>query len=423
MLVADIGPDERDVRKLPHLDVPTDCFHRSVLVEVPNLHQRETSEAPETLRLRRVIVFRPANNQQTAVFPFFLPGKSQCFRHGGETAQHIDSATDKTPQRALLGVIFFVKEEHRPVETADESQVAPCALAFVVQEAFGEVDILVASQFYLVGKVDVLAVHEVAFVQIPCPLQRLAPHEHKSPCQHFDLVLLVGREVGQRVLGVFRRFGEELRQTGKLAKRYPGRRERALALAEEHAVAVQHLQTHRADLGTLVHIVNQRPQTVLADYGVRIEHQHIFAPSSTECLVVCTRKAGVVRIRDELHVRELGLEIRQRAVRRGVIDHEDLQAVHPARGGLDGEQALLQEIFDVVIDDDNGEDNFLSLHNILFIHRRLYDNIICVHWEIYVCATTYLSKRRKIGDEDRHFMSHTQKILVFSPARLFFSQK
>ena len=77
----------------------------------------------------------------------------------------------------------------------------------------------------------------------------------------------------------------------------------------------------------------------------------------------------------EARVKDVG------AVRRGVIDHEDLQAVHPARGNLDGEQALLQEIFDVVIDDDNGEDNFLSLHNILFIHRRLYDNIICVHWK------------------------------------------
>ena len=246
-----------------------------------------------------------------------------------------------------------VKDEHGSVEYLYIFNVALAGtFAFVVQDSFGHVIILVSGQFKTVRKIDILAVHKEIFVQQSGFIQRLLPDQHKSTGQHIYLVAGIGIEIRQTVLGKAWIFGKQPGQSEHFAERNPGCGKAALGFGQKNTVSIYHFNAQGTGLGFLVEEITQGTYTVFTNNGIGVKQQDIFSLSQTDGLVVGFGKAGVVAVFDKGNLGEIGFEVGHRSVGRVIVYHKDF-GFHALQGGTKGIEALFQKIFYIVIYDYN----------------------------------------------------------------------
>jgi hypothetical protein len=147
---------------------------------------------------------------------------------------------------------------------------------------------------------------------------------------------------------------EEPRKPEYLVESHLGRWQGALALGQEIALAIHHLDAQSATIGVRIHKGDDLTEGVGLHQCVRIQQQHQLARGDAHGLIVRPRKAHIVLVGNERHLRKLGLHHGHRSVHRIVVHHKDL-----CRYALAGHhhrlQARLEEVLHIVIDDDDGK--------------------------------------------------------------------
>ena len=217
---------------------------------------------------------------------------------------------------------------------------------------FGEVVVLVTTLYNPVRQVDILAVHKKVLVQQAHFVQSRAAQQHKGASKHIYLIYSIFAQMPHIVLVEPPRFREQARQPENLVERHHWRRETALAFRQIVALAVNHLHAKAARVGVLVHKFERLAEGVFLNQRVGVEQQHIFARRLPDCLIVGNRKARVLLVLNQFHLRKLFGHHCARAVNRVVVDYKNL-CVNTLRGLESRVQALLKKVFHVVVDNND----------------------------------------------------------------------
>ena len=147
---------------------------------------------------------------------------------------------------------------------------------------------------------------------------------------------------------------EELGQTAHLVESRLGSRQATLRLRQKLSLAVDHLHAESARVGVAVHKGETLRKGVVLHHRIRVEKQHILARRDADGLVVGPAEAHILLIGDDLHLGKLLRQHLQRAVNRVVVDDKHLP-LNALQGATHRIQALLEEVLDVIVNDDNRE--------------------------------------------------------------------
>ena len=236
------------------------------------------------------------------------------------------------------------------------------ALALVVDNArLREIVVLIAALRDAIRQVDVLTVHEKSLVQKANFVQSLAPHEHECTRQNFHLVGLVIGKMAHVIPRETLAVREKLAQAEHLIKRRCWRRQTALRLRQELSLAINHLHTKTTRVRVAIHKGDTFAEGVVLDNSIGVQQEHILPCRYADSLVVGLGKTYIVLVGDNLHLRKLLRQHLQRTVNGVVINdkHFTLNALHGAAHRI---EALFEEVFDVVVDDDDRELHALKNH-------------------------------------------------------------
>ena len=102
------------------------------------------------------------------------------------------------------------------------------------------------------------------------------------------------------------------------------------------------------------HEVERSAEAVFLQYRIRVEQEHKFAARCGNALVIGFGEACVFAVGDQFHLGELPLQHGQAVVFAVVIDYNDL-CVQAACSAFHAQQALLEEVAHIVIDDDDAD--------------------------------------------------------------------
>ena len=274
-------------------------------------------------------------------------------RHAGSDhhAQLDDGVEDDVEAREM----FAVEDEHRVIEHVHIAhRVLVRALALVMDHRRGQEPVLVARLDDAVTQVDVLAVHEEILVKAAQLLQHAGAAQHVGARQDVDALRLLVAQVAQVIFGKQGRPWKQLRQAEDLAERYPWRGEGALALGQEHAIAVHHPGADGSALGMGFHPRNALVQALGRDDGIGVEDERVFSPGLHDGLVVGPCEPHIFLILDIAH---LGMPLPREGdavVARQVIDDDDL-AGHALHSLFHRAQGLLQQVLHALVDNDDSQ--------------------------------------------------------------------
>ncbi len=258
--------------------------------------------------------------------------------------------------RAALGKVFVGEDDHRVVKHLDIVQAALFRGFALVMDDLGarEVIIFVAAERDAVAQVDVFAIHEEGLVEQADLVETSLPHEHIGPRKHVHDMVLLLVEVTQMVFAKRLALGKQPAQPENLVEGDPRRGQPAFALGEEAALAVDHLHAERTRVGVGVHEFQAFLERRFLDHRVGIEEQDVFAGGDAHREVVARREAEVFLAFDQRNVGEAFAEHRLAAIHRIVVHHIHLR-IDALDRSTHREQALLDEMLDIVIDDDDGK--------------------------------------------------------------------
>ena len=147
---------------------------------------------------------------------------------------------------------------------------------------------------------------------------------------------------------------KEFAKAEHLIERRGWRRQSTLRLGQELSLAVHHLHAKASRIGMAVHEGDTFRESVVLHHRVGVEEQDILARRDADGLVVGAAEAHIFLVGDDLHLGELLGQHLQRSIDGVVVDHKHL-ALDTLHGAAHRVQALLKEILDVVVDDDDGK--------------------------------------------------------------------
>ena len=240
---------------------------------------------------------------------------------------------DGVEHHAHARIVLAVEDEHGLIKDPHVAhRVFLGALALVVDDFHRQKPVFVACQHHPVGEVDVLAVHEKVLVEAAHLLQQGRAAQHEGTGQDVDAVWLSVVEVAEVIAREPPRARKQRRQPENLAERHPGRGEGALALGQEHAVAVDHAHPDGAATFVAAHPLDALLDARAADDGVGVEDEGEEAGGPHDGLIVGPGKAHVVGVLDEGDLRETLPHEVDTVVARVVVHNDDLGI--EALGGL-----------------------------------------------------------------------------------------
>ena len=152
---------------------------------------------------------------------------------------------------------------------------------------------------------------------------------------------------------------EELGQTKHLVERRFCCRQTTLRLGQELTLAVDHLHAEATCIGMAVHEGDTLREGVVLHHRIGIEQENVLTGRNPNRLIVRLRKAHIVLVDDDLYLGKLLRQHLQRAIDGVVVDDKHL-ALNALHGALHRMQALLEEILDIVVDDDDREFHIFS---------------------------------------------------------------
>jgi hypothetical protein len=147
---------------------------------------------------------------------------------------------------------------------------------------------------------------------------------------------------------------EELRETEHLVEGSCRSRQSSFGFGKEVALAVHHLHAKTSRVGMGVHEVEALGKSIVLHHRVGIEQEHILACRNADGLVIGTAEANVFLVGDDLYLGELLCQHLQRSINRVVVNNKHF-SLNALQCSTHRSKALLQEILDVVVDDDDGK--------------------------------------------------------------------
>ena len=312
--------------------------------------------------------FAVATHVDELVFLVSLDGE-QVFVEGFgllvDEAEHgleVDGQANGDGGAEIVRVEMLLEEdEHGVVEDVHVAKrVLVRALALVVQDGIGYVVVLVAILLEAIGEVNVLAIHEVVFVEASRLVERTVARQEECPRDDVYLHGLFLVQIAHVVLAKRAALGEEVAQARHLAHGHPGRGQAAARFVGKRTVGAQHHRAQRTHLGMGIGVFQTAAEGFRMQQSVGIEEEDVLAVGAAQGLVVRTPEAHVARVGNEVQSRilaggEVLLQITDAAIGGGIVHHEHLHLLLLNIGAEDGVQTLVDKVLDVIIDNNNAQ--------------------------------------------------------------------
>lgn len=248
------------------------------------------------------------------------------------------------------------KDDHGVVEHQDVVHAAFLGAFSLVMDDPGPgiVIIPVTCLHQAVGEVYVFPVHEELLIQQSRLVQGLPPHKHESAGKHIHLVCFIVIKITQVIAAECLRFWEKRRKSEYLAEGYPRSRQPTLRLWQETSLSVKHLHAQPPGIRMRLHERHHLGQRVILHDGIRIQQEHILSGSLPDGLVVGLAETHVFVVGNQPDLGKLFPDHVRGSIYRLIVDHEHLH-VKVLSGPEHRMQALLQEIPDVIVYNDDGK--------------------------------------------------------------------
>ena len=216
------------------------------------------------------------------------------------------------------------------------------ALALVVQNLGRYVPVLVSALYQTEGKVDILAIHEEIFVELPHSIQRLMAQHAERSADNLNLGRLVPRQVAHIIACEAVAFGVACAESAHLVEGCHRCRHAAARLHSLLTVVLEHHYAGSSGLLVCIHELQHVAYGVLAYDGVGIEQKHILARALLYGNVVGARETEVAVAADDVHVRELLREILHASVVRMIVNY-----IHFGLYTVDSSEQRVQTLLDI----------------------------------------------------------------------------
>ena len=181
-----------------------------------------------------------------------------------------------------------------------------CAFALIVDNAgFGEIIVFIATLRDAIRQVDVLAIHEKGLVKQADLVHRFLAHEHKGTSQNLHFVGFVVGEMAHVIPCKTLAMREEFGQAEHLVERRLRRRQTAFGFRQKLSLAVYHLHAEATRLRVTIHESEAFAESVVFNYRVGIQQEHILPRGNPDGLVVGATESYILLVGDDLHLGKL----------------------------------------------------------------------------------------------------------------------
>lgn len=145
---------------------------------------------------------------------------------------------------------------------------------------------------------------------------------------------------------------EKFSQSEQFIQGSHGGRKGPFRFFQKMAAAVYHPDTQGSAVGMGFKKTDTLTEAIFRNDGIRVQEENIFPGGHRQSLVAAFCKAGVFFIGDKAYTGEFRRKVFDTVIGGIVIHYNDLrgQAIHSP---LHGAKALLEEVLDVEIDNDN----------------------------------------------------------------------
>ena len=168
----------------------------------------------------------------------------------------------------------------------------------------------------------IFGIHEKTFVEQPEFIDGFASGHPKTAYQNVHVQNAIAIEIEHMFAAEKFRSPENARQPRGRTKIIPEGWKGAARALMRHVV-IQNPGADHSDVGALIQIIGQHINAVIADFDVGIEQADILSMAGHDSHVVAPGKSDIFFVLDQSHVREPGLHSFRRAVRRGIVHHDD----------------------------------------------------------------------------------------------------
>lgn len=170
--------------------------------------------------------------------------------------------------------------------------------------------------------VHIFSIHEESLVEQTELIHSLEPDHPETADQNVHVQNAIALEIEHMLPAEELRPFERARHSRRRTKIIPKVRKSATRTLVRHVV-VQYPGANDPDTGVLIQVICQRVNTTIADFDVGIEQADILSVAGLNSLVVAPGESKIFPVTDQSHLREPGFDNFGRAIRRGIIHHDD----------------------------------------------------------------------------------------------------